>query len=75
MFIFYSRKIISIFLLNFSLFLILILGIQNSSNQKKVYFLSGETVQLPVSFIMGLSFITGSVTASFLKMNLEKDKE
>ena len=75
MFIFYTRKIISIFLFNFSLFLILMIGIQNSSNQKKVYFLVGETVNLPVSFIIGLSFITGSVTASILKMDLEKEKK
>ncbi len=51
------------------------IGIQNSSNQKKVYFLVGETVNLPVSFIIGLSFITGSVTASILKMDLEKEKK
>ncbi len=75
MFIFYTRKIISIFVFNFSLFLILMIGIQNSSNQKKVYFLFGETVHLPVSFIIGLSFITGSVTASILKMDLEKEKK
>ncbi len=75
MFIFYTRKIISIFVFNFSLFLILMIGIQNSSNQKKVYFLLGETVHLPVSFIIGLSFITGSATASILKMDLEKDNK
>ena len=58
---------------NVSLFLILIIGIQNSSSQKKVNFIISETVNLPISFIIGISFIGGSVTASLLTANSNKD--
>jgi len=54
---------------NLSLFLILMIGIQNSSSQKKVNLIIGETIRLPVSFIIGLSFIGGSLTGSLLKLN------
>ena len=54
---------------NSSLFLILIIGIQNSSNKSKVNFLIDETIKLPISFIVGTSFISGSVIGSLLPMN------
>ena len=43
-----KRTIFSI-LFNISLFLILILGIQNSSNRSKVNLIVNETVSLPLS--------------------------
>ena len=60
-----KKVIISIFF-NSSLFLILIVGIQNSSTRNKVNFLINETVELPLSFIIGTSFITGSILGSLL---------
>ena len=54
---------------NFLLFLLLMIGIQNSSNKKKVNLIIEETVKLPVSFIVGVSFISGSLTGSLLKIN------
>ena len=54
---------------NSSLFLILIIGIQNSSNKSKVNFLIDETIKLPISFIIGTSFISGSVIGSLMPMN------
>ena len=54
---------------NFTLFLILMIGIQNSSNKKRVNLLINETVNLPVSFIMGISFISGSLIGSFVTFN------
>ena len=68
------RKIINNILFNFSLFLLLMIGIQNSSNKTKVNFLKGETVYLPVSFIIGISFISGSITANLLTVNSEREK-
>ena len=59
---------------NLSLFLILIIGIQNSSNKKKVKFLFSETIPLPTSFIIGVSFIAGSFTASILTINKSNKK-
>ena len=60
---------------NTVLFLFLIIGIQNSSNKSKVNFLINETVSLPVSFIIGLSFISGSVIGNALHINNLFNKE
>ena len=54
---------------NSSLFLVLIIGIQNSSKKSKIYFFKNETINLPISFIIGASFISGSLAASFLSTN------
>lgn len=51
---------------NSSLFLILVIGIQNSGNKGKVNFVINESVSLPISFIIGSSFISGSISGSFL---------
>ena len=53
---------------NSCLFLLLMIGIQNSSNKSKVNFLINETVKLPISFVIGSSFIGGSIIGSFLKL-------
>ena len=67
------KKIIFIFIFNISLFLILMIGIQNSSSKKKVNFIAVNTIDLPISFIVGISFITGTFTGSFLTLNLNKE--
>lgn len=54
---------------NICLFLILIVGIQNSSNKSKVNFLINETIELPVSFIIGTSFISGSIIGGLILFN------
>tara|TARA_B100000212_G_scaffold224805_1_gene170658 strand:+ start:1009 stop:1236 length:228 start_codon:yes stop_codon:yes gene_type:complete len=63
------RKALFILILNSTLFLLLIIGIQNSENKSKVKLIVGETVSLPISFIVGMSFITGSISGSILTMN------
>jgi hypothetical protein len=50
------------------------IGIQNSSTKRKVNLLINQTVSLPISFIIGISFISGSLVGSLLKANLD-DKE
>ena len=70
-----TKKLIFLALFNISLFLTLIIGIQNSSDSKKVSFIIGETINLPISFIIGISFIGGSITASTLTINFKKDNE
>ena len=55
---------------NSCLFLSLMIGIQNSSNKSKVNFLLNETVKLPVSFIIGSSFIGGSLIGSIINIDL-----
>ena len=69
------RKAVHIIIFNLSIFLLLMIGIQNSSERKKVNFIIGETISLPVSFIIGISFISGSLTASILKIDLDNKKE
>jgi uncharacterized integral membrane protein len=48
-------------------------GIQNSAKKSKVNFLINETIKLPISFIIGSSFICGSVIGSFFTINLTRD--
>ena len=65
------KKIFFNLTFNFSLFLLLMIGIQNSSSQKKINFIIYESIELPISFIIGVSFISGSVSASILKVDLK----
>ena len=60
---------------NLSLFLILMIGIQNSSTKRKVNVIVSETVKLPISFIVGISFISGTLVGSLLNFNYSEDKE
>ena len=60
------KKILFTLIFNTSLLTVLFLGIQNSSNKNKVDFFFDKTVLLPVSFIVGVSFISGSIVGSFL---------
>ena len=57
---------------NSCLFLILFIGIQNSSNKSKVNFLIDETIELPISFVVGSSFILGSILGSFIDFRINK---
>ena len=68
------RQIIFTIILNSTLFSILIIGIQNSSKKGKVNLLINESVALPVSFIIGLSFISGSISGSFISFMYSKKK-
>ena len=68
------KKIFFLITFNVCLFLILIIGIQNSSDKLKVNLLITETIKLPVSFIIGISFISGSITGGLIPLSfLEKD--
>ena len=60
------KRIIYVFTFNLTLFFILMLGIQNSNVKNKVNFIFNETIELPNSFILGLSFILGSFSGSIL---------
>jgi len=53
------------------LFCLLMIGIQNSSAKGKVNFIVNETVKLPISFIIGVSFISGSLSASLLNIKIK----
>ena len=74
--IFRLQQLLFILSYNFSLFLLLMIGIQNSSIRKNVNLIITETITLPISFIIGVSFISGSLTGNLLKIdfNNENDK-
>tara|TARA_X000000950_G_C13505277_1_gene493480 strand:+ start:136 stop:360 length:225 start_codon:yes stop_codon:yes gene_type:complete len=69
------KKIILSAVFNFSLFAFLIIGIQNSSNSRKVNLIILETIYLPISFIIGVSFISGSLVGSFLTPSLKNESD
>ena len=55
--------------INFIFFFLLLIGIQNSSIKTKVNLLIDETIELPISFIIGTSFISGSLLGSLITLN------
>ena len=69
------KKIFFTISFNVSLFLMLMIGIQNSSNTRKVNLILSETVRLPISFIIGVSFISGSLTGSLITTNFINQKQ
>ena len=70
-----AKKLLFTITLNSALFFLLIIGIQNNSNKSKVKLLIGETVNLPISFIIGMSFISGSVSSGLLALNFKNKKK
>ena len=66
---FLIKKLLFASILNSCLFVILFIGIQNSSNKTKVDLLINETIELPISFIVGTSFIFGSILGNFIVFN------
>ena len=68
------KKLIFSITLNSCLFLFLMIGIQNSTSKRKINFFKIESIALPISFIVGVSFITGSITGSFLPNFFNKKK-
>ena len=62
-------------LLNFILFLFLMISIQNSSQKNKVKFFNYQSVRLPLSFILGSSFIFGSLIGGLIPRNFENSKK
>ena len=49
---------------NLFLMIFLLLAIQNNYEKRKVSFLRMETIEMPISFIIGTSYIIGSLTGN-----------
>ena len=64
------NKLLFILFFNSFLFLLMIIGIQNSSKKSEVDLIVEKTVSLPISFIVSVSFISGSMIGSLLTINL-----
>ncbi len=68
------KKLLFIATFNLTLFLVLMIGIQNTYSRKKVNLIVRETILLPISFIIGVSFISGSLTGSLLNIQMYDDQ-
>ena len=71
---FQLKKIFFSTIFNTCLFTLLMIGLQNNSNKSKVNLLTDETVKLPIGFIVGSSFIAGSIMGNFFTLNLTNKK-
>ena len=69
----FIRKLFYSTIFNSCLFALLFIGIQNSSNKSKVNLFINETIELPISFVVGTSFILGSIFGSFIDFNLNNE--
>ena len=73
---FQIKKNFFIIIFNSCLFSLLVIGLQNNSNKTKVNLLIEETVKLPIGFIVGSSFITGSIIGNFFNFGSDnKNKD
>ena len=70
---FIIKKLLLSAIFNSCLFILLFVGIQNSTNKSKIDFLIEETIELPISFIVGSSFILGSTIGSFLLLDMNNE--
>ena len=68
-----GKKLFFTVIFNSCLFVILFVAIQNSSNKRKVDFIINETIELPISFIVGSSFILGSILGNLLFLDMKND--
>ena len=68
------KKIIFSITFNSCLFILLLIGIQNSSDKRRVNLLINQTIKLPISFIIGTSFIAGSFLGGILPLNMDNKK-
>ena len=71
---FQIKKIFFITIFNSCLFTLLVIGLQNNSYKSRVNLLGEETVKLPIGFIVGTSFITGSIIGNFFNFGLDNKK-
>ena len=64
------KKYFFLFSINTLLFFIMIISIQNSKDKSKVDLLLNKTIDLPISFIAGSSFISGSILGGVISLNI-----
>ena len=69
----FIKKLLHSAIFNSCILVILFIGIQNSSNKSKVNFLINETIELPISFLIGSSFILGSILGNFIDFNMKNE--
>tara|TARA_B100000963_G_C22555226_1_gene638730 strand:- start:69 stop:287 length:219 start_codon:yes stop_codon:yes gene_type:complete len=60
------KRLLFTIAINSALFILIIVGIQNSANKKPINLLFNKTIELPIGFIAGTSFIAGSLVGGIL---------
>ena len=70
---FLIKKLFLAVIFNSCLFVVLFIGIQNSSNKNKVDLFIDETIELPISFIVGSSFILGSIFGNLIVLDMKNE--
>ena len=70
---FLIKKLVLAVIFNSCLFVVLFIGIQNSSNKNKVDLFIDETIELPISFIVGSSFILGSIFGNLIVLDINNE--
>ncbi len=68
------KKLLFLLTFNSCLFIMLIIGIQNSTKKSRIDLLINETIELPISFVIGSSFISGSIIGGILTSKINKIK-
>ena len=68
----YFKKLFFTISSNIIFLLFLIIVIQNSSQKSKVNLIFNETIELPVSFIVSSSIISGSLIGSLIQLSSYK---
>ena len=68
-----GKKLFFTAIFNTCLLLTLFVSIQNSANKSKVNLLIDETIELPISFIVGSSFILGSLLGNLIHLNINNE--
>ena len=69
------RLILTNLFLNYLFLICMMINIQNNELRRRINFLFFETISLPISFIVSTSFITGSLTGSFLILGANEDSK
>ena len=70
---FLIKKLFLAVIFNSCLFVVLFIGIQNSSTKNKVDLFIDETIELPISFIVGSSFILGSIFGNLIVLDMNDE--
>jgi len=69
------KKTIFSLYINIFLFFLIIVVTQNSNEKNSVNFIFNQTIELPNSFILGTSFVTGSLLGSVIDFNTRRRKK
>ena len=67
------KKLLFTAIFNSCLFVLLFIGIQNSSEKHKIDLLIEETIELPIGFVVGSSFTLGSIFGNLIVLNMNDE--